>query len=119
VHVLDCSTVPPQPLAFPALVSVGTDLRVEDTIGFTGVSLASLVSVGTVPDGHPIGSLIVEDNQTVASLALPELEEVILDLVVRGNPALDSAAIAGALSGVTVGRARTICGNRADEPGCP
>jgi hypothetical protein len=98
------------------LRKVGATLKVDANPGLTALALPALATIGGVYGGIPLGSLLVTDNGPLATLSLPALHEVIQDVVVRGNAALDSAALADAAS-VARGK-HEICGNRGGLPAC-
>jgi hypothetical protein len=107
---------PLESLTLSRLRKVGGNVKVDASPGVTALALPALATIGGVYGGIPLGSLLVTDNAPLAALSLPALHEVILDVVVRGNAALDSAALADA-AGAARGK-HEVCGNRGGLPAC-
>jgi hypothetical protein len=82
------------------------------------LSLPALAHVGGVYDGSPLGGPSVTGNPALAVLELPAFARITTDLVVRSNPALDSASVATTAALTTVGGQRSICDNRDGLPLC-
>jgi hypothetical protein len=106
-------------LRLPGLRATGGSVLFASNQNIAALSLPALARVGGVYDGTPLGGLTVTSNDGLATLELPALARVATDLVVRGNPALDSTSVATATALTAVGGMRSICGNRNGLPLCP
>jgi hypothetical protein len=105
-------------LELAALQSVGTSLSLVRSQVFRSLALPALARVGGVYQGHPLGSVLVTDNLALGALLLPALREVVQDIVIRRNPALDSSLLSPMAAEAVVGGKRDICGNLGDLPAC-
>jgi hypothetical protein len=105
-------------LALGSLASVGRNLVVRDAATLPSLELPALTGVGGVYGGQPFGSVMVTDNGALTSVRFPLLRDVPIDLVVQGNRELDSGVVMAATAPMTIGRKRSICGNRDALPLC-
>jgi hypothetical protein len=105
-------------LELAALRSIGTSLSLVHSQVFRSLSLPALARVGGIYQGHPLGSVLVTDNMALGALLLPALREVVQDMVIRRNPALDSSVVVPMAAEAMVGGKRDICGNLGDLPAC-
>lgn len=101
------------------LSAVGGTVAIETTRFLERVIVSRLRSVGSIQGGFPIGDLVLTDNQHLVYVGATGLLSVTRDLTVRANPALDAQTIGSAFGTVSVGGAKTICGNRDDSACAP
>jgi hypothetical protein len=105
-------------LPFPALRAVGGNVAFATNQFISALQFPVLATVGGLYGGQPLGSLAVTENPALATVDLGALRQVVLDLVVRGNAALDSGIVQVALTGARVGGKTVICDNLDGLPAC-